>query len=55
MNLLKWLAQDFCELQKRKKYGGLIISHKWSGTEERNSQERLCNIVTLILFLSKGS
>lgn len=34
-------------------HGGLIINHKWSGTEKRNSQERLFNIITLILFLSQ--
>lgn len=29
------------------------MNQKWSRTEERNSQERLFNIITLILFLSQ--
>lgn len=48
-----WLRTPVSYKRGKNIHGGLIINHKWSVTEERNSQERLFNITTLILFLSQ--
>lgn len=48
-----WLRTFVSYKRGKNIHGGLIINHKWSGTEERNSQERLFNMKIFILFLSQ--